>query len=290
MRLRRLSLLVTSLFFAAACSSPDAAPSGSRADVAVSDSTKAARAVSWFDGVAPLLLVPAHSPDRALVVPADSLAPDLEDGALQEPATLVRLDGSVSTVRVALSSSSEGCVSGVLQPAPTAGWGVGFIGRAPEVIRVDSLRAMASHDSATLTPIVFRLASGVPNAPGGRFVGLPFSLVELWRAHLRDGAMVLVATTRRQLNQEDSPLEERTLLIAEGDSAGNLALRHSSRSAGPEETVEGHELLGMAAFPGAASALMVIAHNFGDENAYSILQRDRPGAWTLRWSSRRLTC
>src|SRR5207253_1986822 len=122
----------------------------------------------------------------------------------------------------------EGCVDAALQPAPSTVWGVGFVGRAPSALPVDSLRALSRRDSSSLAPIVFRLSSAVPNTPGGRFAGLPFSLVDLWRARAPDGAIIIVATTKRQINQEDSPLEERTLIIAESDASGDFSLAHSS--------------------------------------------------------------
>jgi hypothetical protein len=278
------------LVLAGSCTSRETTPDASRAGTSATDSAEPKITVPWFDGVAPILLVPAHSNDRALVVAADSLATDLEDGSLEPPATLVRLDGSVSTVRVALSSTTEGCVDGVLQPAPSSVWGVGFVGRAPTALRVDSLRGMSQGDSASLTPEIFRLASRIPNAAGGRFAGLPFSLIDLWRARTPDGTVVLIATTKRQINQEDSPLEERTLIVAEGDSSSNLALVFSSRSTGPEETVEGNELLGIVAFPGRTDLQLIVAHNFGEENSYSIIERARRGSWTLRWASRRFSC
>ena len=290
MRPRRLTSFVTVLVLAASCTSREATPDGSRAGTSAPDSAESATAVPWFDGVAPILLVPAHADDRALVVAADSLVTDLEDGPLEESATLFRLDGSVATARIALSSTTEGCVDGVLQPAPASGWGFGFVGRPPTVIRVDSLRGMSQGDSAALTPEVFRLASRIPNAVGGRFAGLPFSLIDMWRARMPDGAVILVATTKRQINQEDSPLEERTLIVAEGDSSGNLAVVFSSRSTGPEETVEGNELLGIVAFPGRPEIQLIVAHNFGEENSYSIIERGKRGSWTLRWASRRFSC
>jgi hypothetical protein len=244
--------------------------------------------VSWFDGAAPLLLVPAHSNDRALVVSADSLAPDLEDGDLQDAGSLVRLDGSISPVRVSLSSGSEGCVDAALQPAPSAGWGVGFVGKTPAGIHVDSIRAISRPDSLKLTPMVFRLASGVPNGDGGRFAGLPFSLTDLWRIQIPGGPAVIVATTRRQINQEDSPLEERTLLIAEADASGNFSRVYSARAAGPEETVEGSELLAAVSFSG--SSQLVFFHDYGGEVSYSIVERSATGSWALRWASRRFSC
>ncbi len=210
------------------------------------------------------------------------------DGALEEPGTLIKLDGTVSSVRVSLSSGSEGCVDAVLQPAPSAPWGVGFVGRAPAGLHVDSVRSISRQDSTVLAAAVFRIASGVPNTPGGRFAGLPFSLVDLWRVKTADGITIVVATTKRQINQEDSPLEERTLIIAEVDASGALAHSYSSRSSGPEETVEGSELLAAVSFAGATQ--LIFSHDFGEETSYSIVERSSAAAWALRWSSRRFSC
>ena len=290
MRLRRLTSLAAALAVAAACTSKDAASDGSRAGTTTVDTTPSAATFPWYEGVAPILLAPAHSNDRALVVAADSLAPDLEDGSLPGTVSLVRLDGSVTTARVSVSSGSEGCIDGALQPAPSVGWGVGFVGRPPTGIRVDSLLAIGRQDSLALAPAVFRMASAIPNSAGGRFAGLPFSIVDMWRMRLPDGALVLVATTKRQINQEDSPLEERTLIVAEADSAGAWSRVYSTRSTGPEETVEGAELLAAVTFPGRSSVQLVFTHDYGDEGSYSIVERERRGEWKLRWASRRFSC
>jgi hypothetical protein len=287
MRHRRLTFLITALAVAS-CTSGESGTARTRSRVVAGDSSAGSPAVPWFEGAVPIVLVPAHSNDRALVVSADSLAPDLEEGALQEPITIVRLDGSLSTVHASLSSGSEGCVDAALQPAPSAGWGVGFVGKPPTAIAVDSIRSISRQDSIALTPLVFRLASTVPNTVGGRFAGLPFSLADLWRIRRTDGPTIIVATTKRQINQEDSPLEERTLLIGETDVTGNLHLVYSARSDGPGETVEGSELLAAVSFSGALQ--LVFSHDYGEEASYAIVERSAAGTWTRRWVSRRFSC
>lgn len=288
MRHRRLTLFAAASAVAISCSSNDAGTARSRSGGASTDSAGAASSVAWFDGTAPLLLAPAHSNDRALVVLADSLASDLEDGALQESGTLIQLSGSISTVRVSISSGSEGCVDAALQPAPSVPWGVGFVGRAPAGLQVDSIRSISRQDSTLLTAGIFRLASSVPNTPGGRFAGLPFSLVDLWRVKTADGITIVVGTTKRQINQEDSPLEERTLVVAEVDASGALGRSYSARSSGPEETVEGSELLAAVSFGGATQ--LIFSHDYGEETSYGIVERSTQGVWTLRWVSRRFSC
>jgi hypothetical protein len=289
MRPRRLTSLAA-LVLAASCTSRDAGTTRARSgDSSAPDSAAAPATIAWFDSVAPLILAPAHSNDRALVVAADSLAAPLEEGTLQQPGTLVHLDGSTEPVRVSLSSGSEGCMDGALDPAPASSWGVGFVGRAPKGIQVDSMRSISRKDSAALAPVIFRLASGIPNDPGGRFAGLPFSLVDLWRVRMPDGATVVVATTRRQINQEDSPLEERTLLVAEADQSGSSTLGYSSRATGPEETVEGSELLAVVTFDDR-NVELAFSHDFGEESSYSLVERTGPMKWTRRWTSRRFNC
>lgn len=289
---RRRTTFVACLALGASCSSGDSTPDRASSAPERSDSAiVVAAGTPWFADAIPLLLVPAHSNDRALMIPADSSSPDPEEGTLERPASLFRLDGSRISARVAVSAGSEGCVDGALDPAPDRGWGVGFVGGTLEPVAADSLGGIARSDSARFSTLVFRLASTIPNAAGGRFAGLPFTLVDLWRVPLAGGRIAIVATTRRQINQEDSPLEERTLLVAELDSAGSTtpALAWSSRSTGPEETVEGSELLAAVKLPSGAFDL-VFSHDFGDQASYSIVERTSGRHWKLRWTSRRFSC
>lgn len=289
---RRRTTFVACLALGVSCTSGDSTPDRASSAPETSDSAIVVPGgARWFADAVPLLLVPAHSNDRALVVPADSTSPDPEEGVLERSATFYRLDGSTIPARVAVSAGSEGCVDGAIDPSPDRGWGVGFVGGALGPVPVDSLAGIARSDSARLATIVFRLVSTVPNAAGGRFAGLPFALVDMWRVPLTDGRTAIVATTRRQINQEDSPLEERTLLVAELDSAAGAtpALVWSSRSTGPEETVEGSELLAAVRVPSGALDL-VFSHDFGDQTSYSIVERAGGRQWKLRWISRRFSC
>jgi hypothetical protein len=287
---RRLGLLCTAILTATACSSGDVKDRRSGAGQSAVDSTAGATAtVPWFDGTLPMILVPAHSNDRAFVLMADSLAPDLGEGTLEQDGRLIRLDGSIASVRVAVGSD-EACVEAALDPAPSTPWGAGFVGGSASAVRVDSLGGIPRADSARLSPIVFRLASAAAKA-AGRFTGLPFSLVDLWRFRTGDGAIVIVAATKRQINQEDSPLEERMLIVAEGDSASaNFETVFSSRSTGAEETVEGTEVLGAVTFAPAGNIELILGHDFGGQNAYSILERTGARRWDVRWASRRISC
>lgn len=286
---RRLTVLA-GLALAASCSSRDAVDGRATAGHSSGDTTSgAATAVPWFDGALPVLLVPAHSNDRALVVTADSSAPDYEEGPLAPTASLFRLDGSSVPARVVVSEGTEGCIDAALEPAPDRPWGAGIAGGRFTAVRIDSLRAISRQDSMALAPIAFRLASTVPNTAGGRFSGLPFSLVDMWRLQRPDG-VVIVATTKRQINQEDSPLEERTLIVFQIDSLQSTrGVGYSARSTGPEETVEGSDLLAAVGVEGTNQLHLIFAHDFGDQTSYSVVER-KGGQWRRWWVSRRFSC
>lgn len=249
-------------------------------------------AVAWFEGTAPLLLAPGRSPDRSLIALADTTAEDPESALLDSNATFVRLDGTRSAGRVAITQTAEGCTEASIDPAPATAWGVGFIGASPTPLRADSVRNMSRTDSTALTHTAFRLASMVLAEPRNRFTGLPFALVNLWRVGLPDGSVAIVATLRRQINQEDSPLEERTLIVAESDStaADGFSLAYSERSSGAEETVENGELLAAVAFARSSAVDLVVALDYGEETAYRIVERVSRGKWIKRWVSRRFSC
>jgi len=223
---------------------------------------------------------------------ADSLGRELEGSLLDSSATLIRLDGSRVAGRVAITQTAEGCIEASIEPMPSMAWGVGFVGGTPTSLKVDSLRGISSQDSSSLIRIVIRLAATITDGPESRFTGLPVGIVELWRARLPDGATALVATLRRQINQEDSPLEERTLIVAESDSKApdGYVLAYSERSSGAGETVESRELLAAVTFSPSTAVNFILAHDFGDQSAYSIVERVARGRWVLKWASRRFSC
>ena len=296
MGLRRSGLLafVICVGLIAGCRSGDkrSDSTGSQTRPAAVASGDTVAAVSWFSGTAPLLLAPGRSPDRSLIALADTTRMEPDGALLDSNATFMRLDGSRAVGRVAITQSAEGCIDASIDPSPAAPWGVGFIGGAPNPLRVDSIRAMTRQDSSALTRTAYRLASTIPGVAGSRFTGLPFALVDLWRLTLADGSVAVVATLRRQINQEDSPLQERTFIIAESEPSApdGFGLRYFERSSGAEETVESRELLAAVTFPPTAAVELVVVHDFGDETAYSILERVSRNKWVKRWVSRRFSC
>lgn len=264
-------------------------PSGGPAD-----SSKTAAGSGWDTGAGPLLLVAGDSADHALVVAPDSANAAAEISAIPHPAsvTLFSRNGSVQLAELPSVTDTSGCPVATLSAAPPPhAWKIGFLGGVVASIPVDSTESLSPTDSAALVSWMDRLASTLPNDPGGRFAGLPFVVRSLWRFTIPNGPQMVVATLKRQINQEASPIAEHTFLMAQhaaNDTTYDAV--YSERSYGEEETIESTDVLAGALLGSDRTPAIVIARDFGDAMAYSLLERDSTGKWHVRWTSARRHC
>ena len=249
--------------------------------------------VNWNVGAGPVLLVSGETPSRALViVPADNNQAILS--ALPHPAsaTLFSRAGVVQTADLPSVADSGGCVVASLNTAPPPRpWSVGFIGGVVAPLPVDSIGSLSGGDSSRYATWLNRLASALPNDSSGRFSGLPFVVRSISRFTIPDGPQVVVGTLSRQLNQEATPLQERTFLIAEqarGDST--ITAAYGERSYGEEETIESRELLAALLISDARTPAIVVSRDFGNEVAYALFERVGATKWRNQWSSARRHC
>lgn len=249
------------------------------------------------------LVVVGESPQTAQLIAPDVGANTSQSLGVQ--ATLVGRNGSVQTVSVRRapvddteSSPGDECAPSVPillalshSGTPIAPWAVGFMGGQIRPLAMDSLEGLTRVDSADLVVQVTRLASLLPSDRLGHFVGLPFSVHSLWRFSTAHGGRTVAANLIRRVNQEARPLEERTMLVAERDSgSAAYSLAYFEQSRGEEETVESRDILAAALAGLHAVPTLVVAHDFGDELSYSILERDAPTHWRVVWASPRPHC
>jgi hypothetical protein len=103
----------------------------------------------------------------------------------------------------------------------------------------------------------------------------------------------LVAQLVRHINQEASPQEEQTLLVAERDSgmtAGPYHLAYAERAFGHEGDVESSEVLAGVRIGPSRVPSLIIAKDDNDGIRYAMLERTGAGQWRLRWSSGLTSC
>lgn len=311
----RALLAWTALFFLGACEKPRAVPPIDSA-VPLRPATLGAAspqaATTWDARLGPVLLVGGASPNLATVVVGDSSKTGADTITAKEaiairstPAVLVGRSDSVQVgilqeVRAAKGDDDSECTGwptwAIASPhteTALAPWSVGFVGATVQPIRMDSIESMSRVDSARLAADVTRLASTLPTPAGDRFAGLPFTVTSLWRFHAGPGAEGVVANLVRHINQEARPFEERTLIIAERDSARReerFTLAYFDRSQGAEETVESRDVLALARATPDAQPMLVLGRDYGDGMSYALIQRDPSARWREKWHSPRGHC
>jgi hypothetical protein len=298
MKLFRRSALAAVAILGSACErrkAPPPADSATQPLPATADSTVAATsATAWDQSAGPVLLVATDAPVRAFVFVPDSTNRASTLAGIPRPAsvTLFGRNGSVQTAELPAVSDTSACATATLSAAPPPrAWNVGFIGGVVSPIAMDSISALAPADSAALTVGLNRLASALPNDSAGRFSGLPFVVRSIWRFSTPQGTQFVVGTLSRSINQEATPLQERTLLVAERSSSdSSLTTVYSERSYGDEETIETREIIAAVLLGGSHNVAIVFSRDFGDAVAYSLIERGDDGKWRARWNSPRRHC
>jgi hypothetical protein len=263
--------------------------------VVPTDSAARMTALSWDPSAGPVLLVSSEDPAQARVVVPDTASAASTLAALPHPAevTLFSRSGTVQTALLpSVAPAPNGCVVATLDAAPPPKpWSVGFVGGVISPVAIDSIESISHADSASYIVWMNRLASALPNESAGRFTGLPFVVRALWRVNVPSGAPVVIGALDRHLNQEATPLQERTFLVAEGSpSDSSYTTVYSERSFGPEETIQNQELLAAALLGSTRNLALIIARDFGDATAYALIERGDDGRWHQRWLSPRRQC
>jgi hypothetical protein len=258
------------------------------------DSVATRRQNNWDPSAGPVLLIATETPARAFVLLPDTANASSQLASLPRPAsiTLFSRSGTVQSGELAAVTDTGVCIVGTLSAAPPPRpWIVGFIGGVVSPLAMDSSESISHADSASLVVSATRLASAIPNDSAGRFSGLAFVVKGLWRFAIPGGPQVVIATLVRQINQEATPLQERTFLVAErapSDSA--LTTAYTERSYGDEETVEARDILAAVLLGSAKNAAIVVSRDNGNSTAYVLIERETDGKWRARWASARRHC
>lgn len=303
---RVTSLVAASLLVSTGCDRSKAAVSrdtvAARAESATVPMTPVAAASGWNRLAGLALLVQGDSRDEAVVLlPAESdsvAATDIR--ALQDPRARVTLLGrggqQMSAQFGTLPPTTDGeCrvwpLSNIQGGGSGASWAVGFVGGQSVPLALDSVDALTSRDSMMLVAEVSRLASAVTSSTAPAFQGLRFTAHDIRRFEASSGVQAIVAHLIRRVNQEASPLEEQTLLIAERDSgttSGPYHLVYADRTHGLEEELATPEVIAGVRIAGRPT--LIVARDGDDGVAYVMLERIAPGQWRVRWTSAMTRC
>jgi hypothetical protein len=257
----------------------------------------------WLAAAGPALLVQGATRDEAIALfPAsrDSEAVSrLDSVSLSEvPVLLLGRGGERFSAQLGAPTGegTDDCERWPLhafQPAAGTAWSVGFASDRVLPVTLDSVAMLTSRDSMMLVAEVSRLASSVTAPTGPSFQGLRFTTEDVRRFEAIPGVQALVAHLVRHVNQEASPQEEQTLLIAERDSgatSGPYQVAYAERTFGREEDVVTPEVLAAVRLGASAQPSLIVAHDSNDGIGYVILERTGLRRWRIRWSSGVTSC
>lgn len=180
---------------------------------------------------------------------------------------------------------------------PTTGaaviWAVALAPGAAKPLPLDAIVDLSPRDSSALAIRVSRLASALTeDSVSAPFQGLPVVVRDAWRTRLPDGTPVVIAVAVRSLGTESNPRAEIVTLVAEPENASQTAAWRTAyfrRDAGPEDRVEGADLLASLLLHGKTPTIALVRET-DHGPAVDFVERTAPGAWQLRWTTASLSC
>ena len=256
----------------------------------------------WNPAAGPTLLVQGATIDDAIAIfpfADDTLDQALLDSmsSVDAPAALLGRGGARFTARLgALPDETDAaCERWLLRDVQPQGagraWAVGFVDARVASIALDSVDVLTPRDSAMLVAEASRLASTISAPASPSFQGLRFTAHDVRRFVAAPGIDAFVAHLVRHVNQEASPREEQTLLVAERPRRdAPYRVVYSERSAGREETVVAPEVLAAVRFGDRGAATLVVARESEIGVVYALLERTVSGSWRVRWTSPASQC
>jgi hypothetical protein len=266
--------------------------------------TGAATTTGWDFAAGPVVVVPSLSDStRAAIV-----LPGVVDTAFASIShfELDALNGisldlfnqqglSSSTVLHVASQGADvhGCLTWptgtFVRPVPSE-WKVGLEKGKAIPLGLSSLNGMTATDSGRFVSDVLSAATQLANTGSESFHGLPFSVRRGYRVVIPQLSVILAEVVRK-INEEANPREEHTLFVAERQPGQNsYTVAFTSRSAGPEESLETSDALAALRLVQLNRPAIVIAFDYEDGERLGLLERTRPGEWKIVWKSAYAGC
>ena len=172
-----------------------------------------------------------------------------------------------------------------------SGWRIGFASGHAQAIKLDSIEAMPSTDSAALAASLAQTAASLPIASDPIFRGLPFRVRSAYTFRL-DSVDVVIADVVRSVNEEANPRLEHLLIIGErpAGTMGKYAASYYSRTAGAEETTQATEVLAAVRIGSSRKPAVIVNIEYEDGRQLGLIERTAPGEWRSIWRSAYTDC
>jgi hypothetical protein len=279
-----------------ACERAKPADGGATAAGAASASAESSATSSpkpWDDDLGTVIATPSLDSGTAVSFSRDSAKTAV-------PVELFTHDDHTTKATLRTRSAIRACVwrrnatlaTAAGSVAPNS-WALALSPGVATPVGVDGVEDLSARDSAATVARISLLVSGIPeDSTTAPYRGLPIVVRDAWRFTLPDSTRVAVAIAMRSLNVESNPRAQAVTLIAEPDpssTSGEWRTVYWERVAGPEDQVEGMDLLAALRLHGTTPAVALVREG-EDGLQVEIVERRSPGTWTIRWTSARLPC
>ena len=257
---------------------------------------------NWNTNAGPIMIVPAGSGDSvAVVIPEATDSTIASFQGINPPISNVTFDlfGRGGKIGSSIAASAlppvveRDCYTwprARLQ-ATRANWEVGFASGHVQAIKLDSIEAMSSADSAALAAALAQTAATLPIKVDPTFRGLPFRVRSAYTFRL-DSVQVVVADIVRSVNEEANPRLEHLLIVGQrpAGSSGKFEVGYFSRTAGAEESTQATELLAAVMIGETKRPAIVVSIEYDDGGKLGLIERMDSGQWQATWKSAYTDC
>ena len=257
---------------------------------------------NWDRDAGPLMLLATANGDTASVVLPEAtdstitsfqgMAPPIAGSTFDLFARGGKLKTGASVVALPSTDSSD-CYSwprARLDDA-VANWRVGFVANRVLPVKLDSIEALSSVDSAALAAAITQTAATLPVAADPAFRGLPFRVRSGFRFIL-DSVDVVIADVVRAVNEEANPRVEHLTIIGErpAGSRGKFDAAYYNRTAGAEESTQVMDILAVVELGPGRRPVVVVGIESENGGRVGLIERTGWGRWTLTWRSAYTDC
>lgn len=259
---------------------------------------------TWDASAGPVMLVSVGSSDDSAAI----VLPDVNDstitalgGSTPSVSGLSadvfgrsgKLDSSVAVSQLSGIDTTDGCYTwpaARINPAPP-GWRVAFARGRATAVKLDSIEAMKSVDSAALAVALTQIAATLPVTADPVYRGLPFRIRSAYTFRF-DSIDAVIADVIRSVNEEANPRLEHLLLIGErpAGTTDKYSVVYYNRTAGAEETTQVTEVLAVVRIGASAFPVAVLSVEYNEGGRYGLLERVSTGEWRTTWRSAYTGC
>jgi hypothetical protein len=204
-----------------------------------------------------------------------------------------RLAASTTVIPIQPPAVKQECDAWPLAKVHTSssGWRIGFASGHAQAIKLDSIEAMSSTDSAALAVSLAETAATLAIASDPTFRGLPFRVRSAYTFRL-DSVDVVIADVVRSVNEEANPRIEHLIMIGErpAGATGKYNTGYYSRTAGAEETTQATEVLAAVRVGSSRKPAVVVNIENDDGRTLGLIERVAPSQWRSIWRSAYTDC